>query len=199
MGYIVTPDRLKNSPNLVEPRKGLPVFHVGSILLVESPDRTAWEGMSLETQDSSWRRLQLPPGTTASPIVGSDVVALAIKGKSIDHVAAFNGGWAVQHLLKPVEGEMNPAVGPGSALYQADHDFYAFSVKAGKWGVLHLEGGEEAKAAMSPTDIEVLQGNKLYVFSLARGEWSKGVAIYLPPSRPGPGARAPASVPKGLQ
>jgi hypothetical protein len=182
---------------VVNPWEPLPVYRTESFLLAESPDRTAWEGMSLETQDSTWRRLQLPPGTTASPIVGSDVVALAIKGKSIDHVAVFNGGWAVQHLLKPVEGEINPVVGPGCALYQAGKDFYAFSAKAGKWGVLHLEGGEEAKAAMSPTDIEVLQGNTLYVFSLARGEWSKGVAIYVPPSRPGPGAGAPASVPKG--
>jgi hypothetical protein len=157
----------------------------GSILLAQSPDRTAWEGMSLETQDSSWHRLQLPPGTTASAILSTDIAALAIKGKSIDHVAAFNGGWAVQHLLKPVEGEINPVVGPGFALYQAGRDFYAFSAYAGKWGVLHLEGDEEAKAATSPTNIEVLQGNTLYVFSLMRGEWSKGVAIYVPPSQPG--------------
>src|SRR5579883_1979215 len=195
MSYIVNPIRLKNMPTLAV--GGLPVLRTASLLLVESPDRTAWEGMSLETRDSTWKRLQLPPGMTATPIVGTDIVALAIKGKSIDHVAVFNRGWAVQHLLKPVEGEINPVVGPGSALYQADHDFYAFSAVAGKWGVLHLEGGAEAKAAISPTDIEVLQGNKLYVFSLARGEWSKGVAIYVPPSRPGPGPGAPASVPKG--
>jgi hypothetical protein len=191
---------LKNSPKLVDPMDPLPVLHLGSILLVESPDRTAWEGMSLETRDSSWHRLQLPPGTTASPLVGPDnIAALAIKGKSIDHVAAFSGGWAVQHLLKPVEGEINPLVGPGYALYQAANDFYAFSAKAGKWGVLHLEGGEEAKASPSDTDIEVLQGNRLYVFNLARGEWSKGVAIYLPPSRPGPGPAAPAGVPKEVR
>ena len=182
-GLIVSSSR-KNSPYVVLPWDPLPVYRTASFLLAESPDRTAWEGLSLETQDSTWRRLQLPPGTTASPIVGEDVVALAIQGKSIDHVAAFNGGWAVQHLLKPIEGEINPVVRPGCALYQAGPDFYAFSAKAGKWGVLHLEGGADAKAAISPTDIEVLQGNTLYVFSLGRGEWSKGVAIYVPPARP---------------
>jgi RNA polymerase sigma factor (sigma-70 family) len=196
---LFVPSSRKNSPNVVDPWNPLPVFRTASILLVESPDRTAWEGMSLETRDSTWQRLQLPPGTTARPIVGTDIVALAIRGKLIDHVAAFNGGWAVQHLLKPVEGEINPVVGPGCALYQAAHDFYAFSAAAGKWGVLHLEGGADAKAAISDSDIEVLQGNQLYVFSLKRGEWSKGVAIYLTPSRPGPEPAAPASVPKGAQ
>ena len=105
-----------------------------------------------------------------------------IKGKTIDHVAAFSpytGNWSMQHLLKPIEGEINPAVGLGCALYQAGNDFYAFSAQKGSWGVLHLEGDEEATAPMSPTDIEVMQGNRLYVFSLKQGEWSKGVAIYL--------------------
>ena len=66
-----------------------------------------------------------------------------IKGKTIDHVAAFSpytGEWSMQHLLKPVEEEINPVVGPGSALYQAGNDFYAFSARRGTWGVLHLEG-----------------------------------------------------------
>ena len=41
-----------------------------------------------------------------------------LKGKTIDHVAAFSpytGAWAMQHLLKPVEDEINPVIGPGSA------------------------------------------------------------------------------------
>lgn len=52
--------------------------------------------------------------------------------------------------------------------------------------MLHLEGSEKAKAAMSPTDIEVMQGNRLYVFSLKQAEWSHGVDVYVPPSPAAP-------------
>ena len=121
------------------------------------------------------------------------------KGKTIDHVAAFSpytGSWSRQHLLTPVEGEINPLVAPGSALYQAGNDFYAFSARRGTWGVLHLEGREEATATTSTTDIEVVQGNRLYVFSLKQGEWSKGVAVYLAPAAAGPNRHNPAAAQK---
>jgi len=184
MGLSFPVVRMKNSPNM-DKRKVLPSIRTASMVLVESPDRTAWEAMSLEIEHPAWRKIELPPGTTAQPLAGSDIAALMIKGKTIDHVAAFSpytGNWSMQHLLKPIEGEINPAVGPGCALYQAGKDFYAFSARKGTWGVLHLEGAEEPEAAISPTDIEVMQGNRLYVFSLMQGEWSQGVAVYLPPT-----------------
>jgi hypothetical protein len=132
------------------------------------------------------------------PIAGNDIAALMIKGKKIDQVAAFSpytGAWSTQHLLEPVEEQINPVVGPGSALYQAGKDFYAFSARRGSWGVLHLEGNEEATATTSPTHIEVMQGNRLYIFSLKQGEWSKGVAAYLRPSA----ANTKRQAPKGAQ
>ena len=52
--------------------------------------------MSLEIEHPAWSKIQLPPGTTAQPLAGSDVAALMIKGKKIDHVAAFSpytGSW----------------------------------------------------------------------------------------------------------
>jgi hypothetical protein len=158
--------------------------------------------MSLEIDRPAWRKIELPPGTRAQPIAGSDVAALMIKGKTIDHVAAFSpytGSWNKQHLLKPIAGEINPAVGQGCALYQAGNDFYAFSAKKGSWGVLHLEGNEEAKAAISPTDIEVMQGNRLYVFSLMQGEWSQGVEVYLPPAAAASKSAGPAEAQKPSQ
>ncbi len=181
--------RMVNSMNL-DIQGPIAAIRTESMVLVESPDRTAWEALSLEIEHPGWSKVKLSRDTTAQPIPGSDIAALMIKGKTIDHVAAFSpftGTWSVQHLLKPVEGQINPVVGPGSALYQAGNDFYAFSARRGTWGVLHLEGHEEATATTSPADIEVVQGNRLYVFSLKHGEWSKGVAVYLPPSRPGPG------------
>jgi hypothetical protein len=168
---------------------GIGVFRTTSVILVESPDRTALEAMSLEASGTAWRRLEIPPGTTAIPVASGDTVALMIKGKTIDQIAAFSahtGKWAVQRLLKPVEGVLNPLIGPGSALYQAGNDFYAFSAEKGTWGVLHLEGDEKSLSSVSSTHIEVRQGNMLYVFNLKRGEWSKGIAMNLRPFRQDP-------------
>ena len=192
--------RKKNSPNL-DPRRGGPSFRTASIVLVESPDRTTWEALSLAIDQPAWSKVQLPAGTTAQPIAASDIAALMIKGKTIDHVAAFSpytGEWSRQHLLKPVEEEINPEVGPGSALYQAGNDFYAFSARRGTWGVLHLEGHEEATATISPEDIEVMQGNRLYVFSLKQGAWSQGVAVYVRPTLAKRRADDPAGARKPL-
>ena len=39
----------------------------------------------------------MPPGITADPVIGPDVAALMLKGKTIDHVAAFSmytGTWS---------------------------------------------------------------------------------------------------------
>jgi RNA polymerase sigma factor (sigma-70 family) len=198
MGLSFPAVRMKNSPN-IDVRRPLPGMRMTSMVLVESPDRTAWEAMSLEIEHPAWRKIELPPGTTAQPIAGSDIAALMIKGKTIDHVAAFSpytGNWTLQHLLKPIEGEINPAVGPGCALYQAGNDFYAFSARRGTWGVLHLEGNEEANASLGPNDVEVMQGNRLYVFSLKQGEWSQGVAVYIPPARATPKREVPAGAQK---
>ena len=54
-------------------------------------------------------------------------MVLAIQGKTIDQVAAFNaesGVWIKQRLLRPVEEEINPVVYGGTVLYQAGNDFY---------------------------------------------------------------------------
>jgi RNA polymerase sigma factor (sigma-70 family) len=198
MGMSFPQRQFKNLPNL-DSRGVLPSIRTGTMVLVQSPDRTAWEAMSLYIEHPAWRKIEVSPGTTAQPIAGSDVAALMIKGKTIDHVAAFSpysGSWSTQHLLKPIADEINPVVGQGCALYQAGNDFYAFSAKKSSWGVLHLERNEEAKAAISPTDIEVMQGNRLYVFSLMQGEWSPGVAVYIPPAPANPKRAEPAAAQK---
>jgi RNA polymerase sigma factor (sigma-70 family) len=186
---------MKNSPNLAGFGE-LYYIKSTSIILALSADKTAWEAMSLEGEDASWQRLSLPPGITAAPILANDVAALTLKGKSIDHVAAFSmytGTWRKQHLLKPVAEKLALIIGPGCALYQAGNDFYAFSARPGKWGVLHLEGDAKSRGMLSTHDISVVQGNTLYVFNLKHGEWSKGVAIYRRPSQPDAPPAAPAN------
>jgi len=179
----------KNSPNLTGPRSNFYMVKSSGIVVVESPDRSAMEAMSLETDFAGaevWQRLAIPDGITATPIVSADTMALYLKGKSIDHVAAFSaytGEWRTQHLLKRAEEQIIPVIGPGSALYQVGNDFYAFSAKKGTWGVLHLEGKEEATSSLSTTDVSVVQGNRLYIFGLKQGKWSKGVEMGLLPPR----------------
>jgi RNA polymerase sigma factor (sigma-70 family) len=190
--------RLKNSPNIVH-SKSLAAIRNSSMILVQSPDCAAWDAMSLEVGQPHWYRFKVQPGTVAQPVAGPDIAALAIKGKRIERIAAFDpasGLWAEQMLLKPVEDELNPAIGPGWALYQAGNDFYAFStrseipnpnggISSKSWSVLRLEGAEEATVATSAEAIEVMQGNRLYVFTLKAGAWSKPVEAYRPPSAAG--------------
>jgi RNA polymerase sigma factor (sigma-70 family) len=183
MGSSFKAGRLKNYPN-IDLRRALPGIRTQSMVLVQSPDRTAWEGMSLELDHPRWNRIRLSPETTAEPIWLSDIAALRVKGKQIDRVAAFSpytGDWVGQNLLKPVSDEITPLVGLGWALYQAGNDFYAFSSRRGSWAVLDLKGDEPASVAFSEGDIEIMQGNRLYVFALKQGEWSEPVEVYAPP------------------
>ena len=118
MGLSFPAVRMKNSPEPRHAEKFLPGIRIrtASMVLVESPDRTAWEAMSLEIDHPAWRKIELPPGTTAQPLAGNDIAALMIKGKSIDHVAAFSpytGNWSMQHLLKPIAGRDQSGGRPG--------------------------------------------------------------------------------------
>ena len=71
------------------------------------------------------------------------------------------------------------------------------SVTVAKWGVLHLEGDEKARAIWSPNGVEVQQGNKLYIFSVKHGEWSKGVAVKRLPPQARKGTDVRNAFPKG--
>ena len=108
----------------------LNVLRHQSIIVAQGQDGSSWEAISLEADHPDWQRLTFPPEITVSPSFGPDAVGLWLKGKSIDHVAAFSksrGTWSKQHLLKPVEGEMRPSSARGMPYYQAGNDIYAFS------------------------------------------------------------------------
>jgi RNA polymerase sigma factor (sigma-70 family) len=188
----------KNSPNLIDPRDPSPVWRSQAILVVQSPDRTAIEAMSLDAGDqaaASWQKFTMPPGVSALPLIGGDALALELRGKTIDRVAAFSrhtGEWKVQRLLKPAEEELSPCLSPGGVIYQVENDVYTFSARTGTWGVLHLEGEEKPRVAPSETDIEVLHGNRLYVFSLKHGNFSPGVEMNLKPFQRPPQEAAPS-------
>jgi RNA polymerase sigma factor (sigma-70 family) len=174
-------ENLNNAPNVTY---FAPYFHSGSIVLVESPDRRTLRALSLASDTMAWQEISLPPGITVIPVSAGDVLALAITAKSIDHVAAFSaltGEWVKQHLRKPVEGSIKPIVSTGCAVYQAGNDVYAFSSNTGTWGALHLEGDEKPMVTVSTASVAAIQGNKVYIFPLKQGKWSKGVEANLRP------------------
>ena len=76
------------------------------MVLVESPDRTAWEALSLEIEHPGWSKVELPRGTTAQPIAGSDIAALMIK------ILNREGNLGIIYDGLPVSG-VSGTLGPG--------------------------------------------------------------------------------------
>jgi RNA polymerase sigma factor (sigma-70 family) len=183
---VPAPTFVKNAPTLADYGDPIPVFGTGSILLVETQDGKALEARSVDSEDVAWQKLVIPPGLRVTPIAGEDTLALLYKGESINQVAAFSaytGEWSTVQLVEPVRETIAPVLGPGSALYQAGNVFYAFSSQKGAWDVLHLPAGqnpdEKPRSSLSPKYISVQHGNRLYVFSLKHGKWSKGATMKL--------------------
>ena len=122
----------------------------------------------------------IPDGQQVFTIASRGVIALAYTGKAkVGTIAAYSpdtGEWYSYELANPVQS-ISPTVGPDCSLYQAGNDFYAFSAPAGKWGLLRLPADQKAMGTISEKFIEVRHGNRLYVFGVKPGKWSKGVAI----------------------
>ncbi len=175
----------------------IPVWRSGSVMVVESADGTGWEAMEkgrgADPQGTVgvWKKLIVPAGIKATPVMTELTVAMVYQGKQIEEVAAFAGqiaGWSTQCLSKPVQDDLVPIVGPHYALYQVGNDLYAFSSATGGWDVLSLPGVAKPRIDVTQPEVMVLQDNILYVFDPVIGKWSKGVAIKLPKkqsARPG--------------
>jgi RNA polymerase sigma-70 factor (ECF subfamily) len=146
--------------------------------MVESPDGKGFTVMSSEAGNGDWKRYELPVGQTASPLAGADVLSFIIKGATIFEVAAFSATtdeWATQRLLRPINKQIAPVIGPGCALFQEGNNFYAFSAQKGRWDVLSLPDQEKLRAQLSTTDITVQHGDQIFVFPLKQARWSKGI------------------------
>ena len=78
-------------------------------------------------------------------------------------------------LREPISGEFVPQLRDSLVLYVMRNDLYAFSTQAGRWDALHLTGNEEPDLRFHKDSLIVQQGDMLYVFRTALGEWSKGV------------------------
>lgn len=197
------PTVLKNSPSLADFRDPIPVFGTGSIVMVESPDGSALEARSVNSEDSAWQKLTIPGGIRATPIAAEDTLALMYEGESIEQLAAFSaetGKWSTIQLAEPVHDAISPVIGPGSAVYQAGNTFYAFSAQKGAWDILRLPKDPNAnakpRASVAQTYVCVQQGDRLYVFSLKHGRWSEGATMKLRPiTKKAAEAKTPAARP----
>jgi RNA polymerase sigma factor (sigma-70 family) len=180
----------KNLPTMATFPDPISFLGTGSILVVETPDGGALQARSVDSEEVAWQKLMIPPGLRVTPIAGEDTLALAYKGETIKELAAFSahtGNWSTVQLVEPVHETIWPAIGPGSALYQAGNAFYAFSSQKGAWDVLQLPAArspqEKPRSSLSPKYISVQQGNQLYVFSLKHGKWSQGATMRLPAAK----------------
>ena len=61
MGLSFRPIRMKNSPK-IDFQRAMASIRTASMVLVESPDRTAWEALSLEIEHPDWSKVELPTG-----------------------------------------------------------------------------------------------------------------------------------------
>ena len=87
------PFKDKNYPNMVAPNESIPVFGLGSIVLVKSPDGHSYNAWSDDVdQDSTggWQRLEVPDGLKLTPIGSTETLAFVYEGKTIEEVAAFS-------------------------------------------------------------------------------------------------------------
>ncbi len=88
-----------------------------------------------------------------TPVLGPDLVALALEGPRITRIAVADlagGAWHPQELREPVEGPVRPVVAAGLAVYNLGRYVYAYSAVAHHWDVADLpedlrRGGRRAR------------------------------------------------------
>jgi hypothetical protein len=142
-----------------------------------------------------WQEYRALEGTSITPVLAPDVLALVVEGDEVREVAAFHspsltlnwrnppGTWARQALRRPAKGPVQPVVGPGWAYYRVGGDVYAYSGMMNGWDALYLDGPERPKVATSTTAILVEHAETLYVFNLGSGKWSKGLKVPSPAAK----------------
>ncbi len=183
------PAVLKNgTPTLARPT--LPIVYNDAIISVTPKDGRSINAMIVK--DGVWQDYRPRENVRLTPLLSNDVLAPGISGTEVREVAALStspdaaaagnskGKWVRQSLVQPVNGQVFPIVLAGLAFYHIDKEIYAFSAMTNSWDALHLEGAAAPKISPGKTNILVEQGDTLYVFSISRGKWSKGLKVPIP-------------------
>jgi hypothetical protein len=109
-----------------------------------------------------------------APVIGPDLVALAIEGSKIHRVAVADlatGTWHPQELRDPVDGRVRPIVAPGLAVYNLGRYAYAYSGAARRWGVVELPEDLRGGAVVGPGGATIEGHGQIYTFLPKSGQW----------------------------
>jgi hypothetical protein len=109
-----------------------------------------------------------------TPILGKDVLALALKGPKITRIAVADlasGTWHAQDLREPVEGSARPFVGSGLAIYCLGRYAYGYSAEAQRWDVAELPEGLRVGPIVGPNDATIEGRGHIYRFIPKAGKW----------------------------
>lgn len=109
-----------------------------------------------------------------TPMLGPDLVALALDGSKIHRVAVADlasGTWHPQDLREPVEGRVRPVVAAGLAVYHLGRYVYAYSAAAGRWDVAELPEDLRGRTTVEPGGATVEGHGQIYTFLPATGRW----------------------------
>ena len=145
--------------------------------IIASPRRVEGGGpiWALAASTGEWRRYDVRKGVTATPIYGSDCLALKLEGESVHELVAFDnerGEWYRQVLAEPTDSAV-PILGDGLLTYSIGPRVYAYSNQIRRWDVLDL--GPNAglvRPMILPNWVQVEAGGTLHVFNAQTGRWA---------------------------
>jgi hypothetical protein len=109
-----------------------------------------------------------------TPILGPNLVALALQGPTITRVAVADlasGTWHSQDLREPVRGRVKPVVAPGLAVYDMGRFVYAYGAEAQRWDVAELPEGLQAATHVGPNGATIEDHGQIYTFIPRSGRW----------------------------
>ncbi|MGP0066320.1 MAG: hypothetical protein ACLQGP_22290 [Isosphaeraceae bacterium] len=146
-------------------------------VVVTSPAGDTVTFVDLETKKATSVRLSESKETPVkvTPIWGSGVAALMLRGPKITRIAASNGltgRWHTQDLREPVKGEATPIVGAGVVVYGLGRYIYAFSAEAERWDVIELPKGVRAWPIVGTNTVTAEIPGHIYTFGGKTGKWN---------------------------
>ncbi len=109
-----------------------------------------------------------------TPIIGSDIVALGLKGSKVTRIAVADtdtGTWYPQDLRKPLDGRVMPIIAPGIAVYTIGRDVYAYSGAAHRWDVVELPEGMPVGPVVGMNGATIESHGHIYSFVPKTGKW----------------------------
>jgi hypothetical protein len=109
-----------------------------------------------------------------TPILGPNLVALALKGPKITRIAVADlasGTWQAQDLREPARGSAEPIVATGLAVYGLGRYAYAYGNGAHRWDVAELPEGLRAGPVVGSNGATIEGRGHIYTFLPGTGKW----------------------------